>query len=58
MPDVRLLLDIYDSVVALAPIPVAEKRMNQMLDIMRRPVPWAPGLPLNGEGYFAERMKK
>ena len=58
MPDVLLLLDIYDSVVALAPVAVAKQRMEQLLDIMRRPLPWSAGLPLDGEGYVGPRMAK
>lgn len=56
--DTRLILDVYDSIVALAPVAVAEQRMNQILDIMRRVPAWAPGLPLDAEGYVAERMQK
>jgi DNA polymerase bacteriophage-type len=58
LPDVRLILDVYDSVVGLAPKAVAKERMEQILTIMRRVPDWAPGLPLNGEGYVAERMMK
>jgi DNA polymerase len=58
LPDVRLILDIYDSVVGLAPTAVARQRMEQILNIMRRVPSWAEGLPLNGEAYVAERMQK
>jgi DNA polymerase len=58
LPDVRLILDVYDSVVGLAPKAVAQTRMERILTIMRRVPDWAPGLPLNGEGYVAERMMK
>ena len=58
LPDVVLILDIYDSIVALAPAGVAKERMRQIINIMRRPVAWAPGLPLDAEGYVAERMQK
>ena len=58
LPDVQLVLDVYDSVIGFAPQAVAEKRLEQILDIMRRVPAWAAGLPLNGEGYVAERMKK
>jgi len=58
MPDVILLLDIYDSVVAMAPVEVAKQRAEQMRAIMRRPRPWTAGLPIDAEGYVAERMKK
>ena len=37
---------------------VAEQRMEQILEIMRRVPAWAAGLPLNGEGCVAQRMAK
>jgi hypothetical protein len=43
LPDVRLILDIYDSVVALAPQRVAEARLEHILNIMRRVPGWANG---------------
>lgn len=58
LPDVTLLLDIYDSVVALAPVEVATQRAEQMRAIMRRPRSWTVGLPIDAEGYVAQRMKK
>jgi DNA polymerase len=58
LPDVRLILDIYDSVVALAPERVAEARLEHILNIMRRVPGWANGLPLNGEGTIGKRMEK
>ena len=58
LPDVRLMLDIYDSIVALAPSDVAEQRMEQIIKIMRRVPAWAEGLPLDAEGYVADRMQK
>ena len=54
----RLMLDIYDSVVALAPKAVAEQRLEHILSIMRRTPAWAAGLPLNAEGVIAARMQK
>ncbi len=58
MPDTVLLLDVYDSILALAPIEVAEQRMKQMQEIMRRPRSWTDGMPLDCEGYFGSRMRK
>lgn len=56
--DVRVAMDVYDSVICVAPEDVAEERLKQILAIMRRPIPWAPGLPLDGEGYAAQKMAK
>jgi len=58
LPDITLLLDVYDSIVAIAPIEVAKQREEQMRAIMRRPRSWTEGLPLDAEGYSAERMRK
>jgi hypothetical protein len=58
LPDITLLLDVYDSIVALAPVEIAVKRLEQMQAIMRRPRSWTDGLPLDAEGYSAERMRK
>lgn len=58
LPDTVLLLDVYDSIVAAAPVEVAEQRAEQMRAIMRRPRAWTAGLPIDAEGYVAERMRK
>ena len=58
LSDIILLLDIYDSIVALAPVEIAQQREEQMRAIMRRPRPWTTGLPLNAEGYSGPRMVK
>jgi DNA polymerase len=58
MPDVTLLLDVYDSVIAIAPVEIAKQREEQMRAIMRRSRSWTEGLPLDAEGYSADRMRK
>lgn len=58
LPDVTLLLDVYDSILAWAPEDVAEQRAKEMRAIMRRVRPWAQGLPVDAEFYVADRMKK
>lgn len=58
LSDVILILDVYDSILALAPVHVAKQRSEQMRDIMRRPRSWTAGLPLGCEGYESERMRK
>jgi DNA polymerase len=58
LPDITLLLDIYDSIVALAPVEIAKQREEQMRAIMRRSRSWTQGLPINAEGYSGPRMKK
>lgn len=58
LPDVVLLLDVYDSILALAPKHLAAERSAQMRAIMKRPRAWTAGLPLDCEGYESERMRK
>jgi DNA polymerase bacteriophage-type len=58
LPDVVLVLDVYDSILALAPVAVVEDRCERMRNIMKRPRSWTTGLPLDAEGYFAPRMRK
>lgn len=58
LPDVVLILDVYDSILALAPAAVAKERSAQMREIMKRPRAWTGGLPLDCEGYESERMRK
>jgi hypothetical protein len=58
LPDVTLILDVYDSILALAPAAVAKQRSEQMRAIMKRPRHWTAGLPLDCEGYESERMRK
>lgn len=58
LPDCYLLLDVYDSILSLAPAHIAKERSEQMRAIMRRPRSWTAGLPLDCEGYESERMRK
>lgn len=58
LQDVVLILDVYDSILALAPAHLAKQRSEQMRTIMRRPRSWTSGLPLDCEGYESERMRK
>jgi len=58
LPDVVLILDVYDSILALAPAAVAKERSAQIREIMKRPRSWTAGLPLDCEGYEAQRMSK
>jgi len=58
LPDVVLILDVYDSILALARTDVAGVRSQQMREIMRRPRSWTSGLPLDCEGYESQRMSR
>ena len=54
----RLLLTSHDEIIAEAPEPVARVHLEDMLDVMRQPVPWAPGLPVDATGFTAYRYRK
>ena len=58
LPDVVLLLDVYDSILALAPAHVAKERSAQIRKIMKRSRYWTAGLSLSCDGYESERMRK
>jgi DNA polymerase len=58
LPDVVLLLDVYDSILALAPEAIAKERSAQIREIMKRPRSWTAGLPLDCEGYESRRMAR
>jgi hypothetical protein len=58
LPDVKLILDVYDSVLALAPESVAQERSAQIREIMKRPRSWTTGLPLGCEGHEGKRFSK
>lgn len=58
LPDCYLILDVYDSILALVPAHAAAERSEQMRQIMKRPRSWTAGLPLDAEGYHSEKMRK
>lgn len=58
IPFAPIILDVYDSLVMLAPEREAEAVRDHVISIMHRPIPWAPGLPVGGEGYCDQRMRK
>ena len=38
--------------------PVGGRTVDEIAEIMGRPLPWAPGLPLRGDGYECEFYMK
>jgi len=58
LPEVDLRLDIYDSIVAFVPENRADDLQKKVEEILSRPLAWAAGLRLRGEGYHAKRMRK
>jgi DNA polymerase len=50
----EIVMHVHDEVVA----EVDGDRLDEMLDIMREPIDWAPGLPLDAAGFVAEFYMK
>lgn len=52
----RVVFDIHDEVVIEAPQGLAD--LEKVVGIMSQPIPWAPGLPLNADGWVDSYFKK
>ncbi|KAF5062177.1 DNA polymerase family A [anaerobic digester metagenome] len=52
----RIVFDIHDEVVLEVPEKLAD--LDKVVEIMSRPIPWAPGLPLNADGWVDTYFKK
>ena len=52
----RIVFDIHDEVVIEAPDGLAD--LDRVVEIMSQPIPWAPGLPLNADGWVDGYFKK
>ena len=53
-----IVMHVHDEVIVEAPKDQAEKVLQRVLEIMKTPIPWAPGLLLKGEGYITDYYKK
>lgn len=49
-----IVMHVHDEIVA----EVEGDRLNEMLEIMREPISWAPGLPLNAAGFISDFYMK
>ena len=52
----HIVFDIHDEVVVETPAGLAD--LDKVVEIMSRPIPWAPGLPLNADGWVDTYFKK
>lgn len=52
----RIVFDIHDEVVIEAPAGLAD--LDRVVEIMSQPIPWAPGLPLNADGWVGAYFRK
>ncbi len=54
----RLVLSVHDEAIGEAPDHLAEDALARLLTLMRTPPSWAPGLPVNAEGWVGKRYRK
>ena len=54
-----IVFHIHDEVVAdIKPFADDKTMLQTVIDIMKQPPEWAPGLPLNGDGWVGTYFKK
>ena len=51
MEHYQIVFHVHDEMIVEVPEDQADKALEDMLDIMAEPIPWAPGLVLKGAGY-------
>ncbi len=52
----QIVFDVHDEVIL--EVPAAEADLDRVVEIMSQPIPWAPGLPLNADGWVDSYYKK
>lgn len=52
----HIVFHVHDEVVI--EVPERDADLETVCRIMRTPIPWAPGLPLNADGYISKFFKK
>lgn len=57
-PVEKIVHHVYDEMILEVPVDRAELRLQQLIDRLRKAPRWAPGLPLNAEGFVAPRWRK
>ena len=54
-----MVFHIHDEVVIdVRPFDDPDKMLEQVEQLMTVPLPWAPGLPLNADGWVGDFFKK
>lgn len=57
-PSEGIRFHVHDEVIVEVAAGEAEERLWQLLAMMAEPIPWAPGLNLNAEGFVTEYYRK
>lgn len=53
----EIVMHVHDEIIVDAPISDKDAYQN-ILETMKSPIPWAPGLPLNADGYVCNYYRK
>lgn len=57
-PHEQIVHHVYDEMILEVPEDRAEMRLQQLIDRLRQAPAWAPGLPLNAEGFVSKFWRK
>ena len=57
-PAEQIVHHVYDEMILEVPEERAELRLQQLIERLRRAPAWAPGLPLNAEGFVSKFWRK
>ncbi len=53
-----VVFHVHDELICEVPSEKADGALKDVLEIMATPIPWAPGLPLKGDGYQCDYYRK
>lgn len=53
-----IVMHVHDEMIVEVPEDDAENAFRRISDSMSTPIPWAPDLPLRGDGYITKHYKK
>lgn len=54
----KTVMHVHDEVICEVPTGEKETKFKQLLDVMAKPISWAPDLVLVGDGFISEYYKK
>ena len=54
----KTIMHVHDEVICEVPKEEKETKFKQLLDVMAKPIDWAPDLVLVGDGFISEYYKK
>ena len=53
----EIVMHVHDEIIVDAPVSDKDAYQN-ILEVMKAQIPWAPGLPLNADGYVCDYYRK